>query len=119
MAEIAPVPFSRPRFGKSKQVFDSPRYSAFKKALGYQARTAMRGKEILTGAVKMKITFYKRRKISSRQFGDVDNLMKAVLDALNGVCYVDDSQVTELYGVKKFSDKPKIVIQIEEVKENV
>ena len=31
---------------------------------------------------------------------DVDNLLKTVLDGLNGVAWEDDSQVTELHGYK-------------------
>lgn len=112
--EMSAVPFSRPRFGKHKKVFNSPRYSAFKTELGYKARTAMADKKILTGEVKMLITFCKNKKVTSRNFGDVDNLMKSVLDALNGICYLDDSQVIDLRGLKLFADKPKIIIQLEE-----
>ena len=35
---------------------------------------------------------------------DVDNLAKAVLDALNGVAWVDDSQVVELRTAKSWID---------------
>ena len=38
--------------------------------------------------------------------GDVDNLMKATLDALSGAAYADDKQVIDLRGVKLSQDAP-------------
>ena len=35
---------------------------------------------------------------------DLDNLVKFVLDAMNKVFYVDDSQVTEIITTKEYSD---------------
>lgn len=35
---------------------------------------------------------------------DMDNIIKAVLDALNGVAYVDDKQVVEVIGRKYYED---------------
>jgi len=120
-AEIKPVPFNRPRFGKSKSVFNSPRYSAFKTELGYKARLAMNGKQIITGAFKISVDIYKKssQNVLNKNFGDLDNFIKAVMDALNGICFVDDAQCVEFKRCRKFkSDKNKIVIKIEEVKEN-
>lgn len=115
-AEISPVPFNRPRFGKAKQIFDSPRYSAFKNELGYQARAAMVNEKMLTGALTLRADFYKKsQKLTSKNWGDLDNYLKAVLDALNGICFVDDSQVVKIAGTKNYSDNPRIIIQIEEV----
>jgi Holliday junction resolvase RusA-like endonuclease len=36
---------------------------------------------------------------------DLDNLIKFVLDALNGKAYVDDCQITSIVAKKKYSDK--------------
>ena len=36
---------------------------------------------------------------------DFDNVVKSVLDGLNGVCYEDDSQVVLLYGYKKYTEQ--------------
>ena len=44
--------------------------------------------------------------------GDIENLAKLVMDALNCVCYYDDSQVVELESVKKYSDEPRTVIRV-------
>lgn len=34
---------------------------------------------------------------------DLDNLVKLVLDALNGVAYADDSQIVRIHAFKKYS----------------
>lgn len=33
---------------------------------------------------------------------DVDKLLRAILDALTGVIWIDDKQVNEIHGIKKF-----------------
>jgi Holliday junction resolvase RusA-like endonuclease len=45
---------------------------------------------------------------------DVDNVVKLVLDAMNGVFYLDDKQVVELHASKYYSDVPRIEVSIEE-----
>jgi Holliday junction resolvase RusA-like endonuclease len=43
---------------------------------------------------------------------DIDNVLKIVLDALNGVAYKDDSRVVSVSGRKIYSMTPKIVIEM-------
>ena len=45
---------------------------------------------------------------------DLDNLLKAVLDALNGVAFLDDSQITEVRAVKSWWERSQTVVEIEE-----
>jgi crossover junction endodeoxyribonuclease RusA len=44
--------------------------------------------------------------LSTRRRRDIDNMMKLVMDALNGVCWKDDSQVVEAWGRKHVSKPP-------------
>ena len=44
---------------------------------------------------------------------DIDNLVKTVLGAGNGVIYRDDKQVVELSVIKKYSESPKIYVRVE------
>lgn len=44
---------------------------------------------------------------------DIDNYLKAVLDALNGVAYADDSQVISVTAIKAYSTDPSIHIVID------
>ena len=39
--------------------------------------------------------------------GDLDNLVKLMLDALNHVAYADDSQISDLHAVKRYVDPEK------------
>lgn len=43
---------------------------------------------------------------------DNDNIAKAILDALNGIAYDDDSQITELLVTKAYSDKPRAEVKL-------
>ena len=43
---------------------------------------------------------------------DLDKLVRAVLDALSGVCFEDDAQVLSLYTSKRYSDRPGVDISI-------
>lgn len=45
---------------------------------------------------------------------DCDNIIKAVLDALNGVAYVDDKQVVSISCSKHYSTDPRLEIKITE-----
>ena len=46
---------------------------------------------------------------------DCDNIAKIVLDALNKIAYVDDSQVVELAVKKRYAEKAKVSVHIEEI----
>lgn len=43
---------------------------------------------------------------------DLDNIAKAILDALNGVAYYDDNQVQDLTIKKFYSDDPRVDVKI-------
>jgi crossover junction endodeoxyribonuclease RusA len=47
---------------------------------------------LLTGAVGLQLNFYR-----PQRRGDLDNRIKVLVDALQGIAYVDDKQVTELH----------------------
>lgn len=44
---------------------------------------------------------------------DVDNAAKAVLDALNGICWGDDNQIVRLFVTKIAAEMPGIDLRIE------
>jgi len=47
---------------------------------------------------------------------DCDNVAKAIMDALNGVAYDDDKQVTKLTVNKIYGDEPCAVVRLREAK---
>ena len=48
-----------------------------------------------------------------RRRGDLDNILKATLDALNGIAYRDDDQVTEITA-QRYEDKalPRVEVSV-------
>lgn len=52
--------------------------------------------------------------ISPTKKPDCDNIAKVILDALNGIAYEDDKQVTDLTVTKRYSDEPYVVVSIED-----
>lgn len=48
---------------------------------------------------------------------DIDNIIKAVLDGLNGVAYRDDSQVAKIKAFKVYDDQPRVEVTISELVE--
>lgn len=43
---------------------------------------------------------------------DTDNIMKGVLDALNGVAFSDDRYIYDLHIIKRFAENPRIEVVI-------
>lgn len=112
-ADLEPVPFKRV-MQNGKRRFNDRRYSEFKEVLAYIAKTFIRAP--LKGKIKIRADFFnlKPKNILSHRWGDLDNHLKAVLDALNGIAYDDDSQVVEATVTKNFGE-PKIFIVLEEI----
>jgi len=108
------VPQGRPRFYNGVAV-DPPKSRQFKYVLALIVKP-LAGTP-MSGEVKVKLDIYRHCKsVTSRRYGDIDNLAKAVLDALNGICWQDDSQISELHITKNLADEPRIEIEIEEIK---
>ena len=95
-----------------------------------QAMGAMGDKLLLSGPIKVSIVFCypelkswpnKKKKLIADGLQlpkitkpDIDNLVKAVCDGMNGIVYKDDSQVTKLSCQKIYWKKPQTVIHVEE-----
>ena len=61
----------------------------------------------MTGPVRLTCAFF----LPTRRRVDIDNLGKAVMDALNGIAFADDSQVFELATSKRLDAKaPRVVV---------
>ena len=46
--------------------------------------------------------------------GDLDNIAKSILDALNGLVYQDDCQISTLMVTKRYGADPYVVVRMEE-----
>jgi Holliday junction resolvase RusA-like endonuclease len=102
------------------------------------ASQAMAGRPPLSSAITIEITAYRakgmpgkatarpgskaRAEYDAAQAGklcpvtkpDVDNYAKAVCDALNGVVFLDDAQITDLIVRKRYSSSPRLSICVRE-----
>lgn len=78
-----------PRHNKRRQL---DTYLAYKDAVGRAAKAA--GATPLSGALSVRLWIYVSRR--GRQRGDIDNLVKTILDGMRGVTMADDSQVDHL-----------------------
>lgn len=108
-----PVPFKR-TLVSGKRHFNDPRYSDFKNVVGLHAKAAMRGQAPLTDAVKISVVISTKYKPTSLRAGDIDNHLKAAMDALNEIGYTDDRQVVEAH-IYLFKGEPQLEITLEEL----
>ena len=79
----------------------------------YKARMATyaAGRQPLQGPLRLTITLYRPRKI-----GDWDGTLKPLSDALQGVLYVNDSQVVEAHVYRRDDkDNPRVEVEVEAV----
>lgn len=46
---------------------------------------------------------------------DLDNFTKAVLDGMNAVAFTDDARIVDLIVKKRYSDAPRVVVEISKI----
>tara|TARA_R110002153_G_scaffold2259_4_gene11015 strand:- start:197 stop:616 length:420 start_codon:yes stop_codon:yes gene_type:complete len=116
--DINPCPASRPRVTRWSTYYPK-KYTQFKKdMIALTSELDITPSESL---LSVDIGFYigmpkswskKKKELKNGQYcdnnADVDNYLKAILDSLNEVIYVDDRQIVEIYAKKLYSDKPCI-----------
>jgi len=81
-------------YGKGR-VFTSDEASAYK----HEVKTFTHC-EMITGKVVLNLTVFRPRKS-----GDLDNYLKIMLDALQGILYENDNQIVEIHAYR--DDKPE------------
>ena len=122
---IAPVPASRARVTRWSTYYPA-RYSKFRVDLGQLIADLRPTPE--EGLLYVKLNFYvqipkswpKKRKAEKEAAycdnnADIDNYIKAILDSLNGVYFIDDRQVVEIFASKKYSKEPRILFKMMEI----
>lgn len=129
--EGKPVGKGRPRFkrmGNFVQTYTPEATKDYEKLVRLRFQNA--GGVITNKPVKIEITaFFSPPKSTRKQQKaemlankilpmkkpDADNIAKIVLDALNKIAYVDDSQVIELVVKKRYAAEAKVSVHIEEI----
>lgn len=101
---------------------------AYQRQVGYLAKAALKRQGVeapITGAIKLQITINLeppaswgtrtrneaiQGSIAPTKRPDIDNYVKAIMDALNQILYQDDAQVVHLTVIKVYG-KPSILIK--------
>ena len=126
---INPVPASRPRVSRWSTYYPK-KYTKFKKdmeALTSKMETTPSEKlvsvELEFGIMIPKSWSKKKREELNNTYcsnnSDIDNYIKAILDSLNGIVYVDDKQVVELFAKKIYSEEGYILYKHKEIYGNI
>lgn len=103
------------------------RYLNYKKLIAYTAKQYV--KTPLEGALRVRLAFIypiptrwsQKKKVQAMNNEllpqvkpDIDNVIKGVFDALNGVAWKDDNLVVNVEAIKRYGDQAHIEIEIEE-----
>lgn len=129
-----PVAQGRPRFSTKDGIFrtiDPKESREFKQVIQKMAREKMIGEPQMEGPLCLYLKVYrvpakswakgKRRSAIENHEGiqskpDLDNYIKLVLDAINGVVFNDDSAIVRICASKRWAESPGMKIRITEDK---
>lgn len=112
-----PVPKARARVvqgddGRFRGVTPA-RTRAYEESVGWALREAYAGNP-LSGPLRVTVAVFERKR-APQHHGDLDNYLKAVLDALNGIAWDDDRQIVRLVGeIERGARAPRVEVEIEE-----
>lgn len=119
---------ARPRVTRTGHAYTPAATVAWENTIRLQAIHAMRGIDMLDGNLIVRMTFFfqppksyakKRRELLIAEGRpmphkpDIDNLVKAVLDACNGIAYKDDAAVVEIDARKRYGEEDGVQVTIE------
>ena len=101
--ETDPRPLARARFN-GRHAYQPKVNTDYRQIVQSAAKMAMGDNPPLSGAISVAVKLFRKYQPTAKIFGDVDNFLKAILDALTGIIFGDDSQVVTCT-VAKFTDK--------------
>ena len=126
-----PVAQQRPKFNSyTKKAHDPIKSKNYKLFVGHEAKLQHQG-PLIDCPIRVEIDVYRKnnkgtskKEIARREKKlsmptvkpDIDNYVKGIKDALNGVIWVDDNLVIELEAKKYYSVNPRIEVRIKELK---
>ena len=120
-----PVAKGRPRFamrGIKAIAYTPDKTTAWEKGAKLIIRAGMEGNTPLGGPVGAEFCFHmpKPKRMTRRHpsvGADIDNLVKAACDSMNGLAYIDDAQIVRLTARKEYSDYPMVLIRISTIED--
>ena len=126
-----PVPKGRPRFarrGQFVQTYTDAKTIDYETNVAMRARHAIGSTKPLEGALSVFLylrytvpaSYSKKRKeaclrgVEYPKRIDIDNVYKSVTDAMNGIVYLDDSQIVEAHIKKVYAEESGANIMVQE-----
>lgn len=114
------VPKGRPRFSRYGHCFTPKTTTIFERTVSKHAQAAMRiYKDTpnfkLTGRLECTITILiEKPKKPSNPYprGDLDNMVKSILDGMNGIVFDDDSSICKINCSKEYSQHSVIYVTV-------
>ena len=123
--DVTPYPKQRPRARRNGHIYTPSETRKYEEEVARLAKIQMAGKRPLENTVSVVVaawlpipkSFTKAEKQAAiagklAPKGDVDNYAKSVLDALNGIVWVDDKQITQLTALKRYSSTPALTVTV-------
>ena len=122
-----PVPWARHQGGRTTRPFTPAKVRTYQDVLRVLAQQEMRDQAPVVGPLAMTVRValplpkaFSKRKVVSALAGeilpvtrpDLDNYIKVVLDALNGIVWRDDAQVVRVEARKVYALKPGMEIEV-------
>ena len=120
----------RPRVGRAGahvRMFTPQKTLAYESLVAHVGAVAMSGRALLEGAVELRMFIevqipasWSKKKQAQALAGeilpttkpDVDNVIKAIGDGLNGVVWKDDVQITDVITRKRYAEKPQVRVMV-------
>jgi Holliday junction resolvase RusA-like endonuclease len=124
-----PVAKGRPRFTRQGRAYTPAKTKTYEDEVAVMAKAAMHCLEPLTTpvAVFVYVTFavpqsYSKKRREACLEGlerhvkrpDLDNIVKAITDGMNGVVYEDDSQIVSLHATKVYGTDAMVEVMVTE-----
>jgi len=126
-----PIPKGRPRFarrGHFVQTYTDAKTIDYETQVAMKARHAIGASEPLKGALTVFLylryavpaSYSKKRKeaclrgVEYPKRIDLDNVYKSITDAMNGIVYMDDSQIVEAHITKVYAETAGANIMVQE-----
>ena len=102
------VPKGRPRVTRSGHTYTPKRTKDYESTVAWAAKLAMKGMDPTDKPVRVDLMIYPKNK----RLADIDNIFKAVGDAMNGIVYVDDKQIYKMH-IERMDLGSKVGVHVE------
>ena len=123
----------RPRFAKRGnfvKTYTDAKTASYEDQIRFYALKAMGDSKVIEGAVRVFVSIrmavpksYSNKRREACLNGsdkplkkpDWDNVAKSICDAMNGIIYVDDTQIVEAHITKQYAQQAEVVVLVQEV----